>query len=89
MAAGNPLNAYEEDPCTRFIRAAQQLRERIKRNSAGAQQLRDAIAALRAANQPDQAKILLLEKELATVEQQIRDEQVSLHDFEFEISLNC
>jgi uncharacterized coiled-coil DUF342 family protein len=89
MAASNPLHATEEDPCARLIRAAQQVRERIKRNSAGAGELRDSIAALRAASQPDQAKILLLEKELATVEQQIRDEQVSLQDFEFEISLNC
>jgi chromosome segregation ATPase len=89
MAASNPLRATEEDPCARFIRAAQQLRERIKRNTEDARDLRGAIAVLRAACQPDEAKIQLLEKELNTVEQQIRDGQTGLHGFEFEISLNC
>jgi hypothetical protein len=89
MAASNPLHATEEDPCARFIRAAQQLRERIRRNTEDARDLRAAIAVLQAAAPPDAAKIQLLEKELNTVEQQIHDGQIDLQHFEFEISLNC
>lgn len=83
------MHATEEDPCTRFIRAAQQIRHRIKRNTEDARELRESIAALKAADQPDQAKIQLLERELCTVEQQIHDGQTGLQAFEFEISLNC
>lgn len=89
MAANDPLGAIEEDPCARFIRAAQQLRERIKRNTGHACELRASIVALQAAERPDQSKIQLLESEVARVAQQIRDEQAGLHEFEFEISLNC
>ncbi len=89
MAVINPRHSTSEHPCTRFIRAAQQLRERIKRNTEDVRELRETIAALQAADQPDRAKIDLLEKELTTVEQQIREEKAGLRDFEHEILLNC
>jgi septal ring factor EnvC (AmiA/AmiB activator) len=89
MAASNPLHATEQDPCVRFIRAAQQLRERIRRNTEDARELRATIVLLQAADQPDEGKIQLLEKELNTVERQIHDGQTDLQHFEFEISLNC
>jgi septal ring factor EnvC (AmiA/AmiB activator) len=89
MAAINPLHPISEHPCARFIRAAQQLRERIKRSTEDVRELRETIAALQAADQPDRAKIDLLEKVLTTVEQQIREEKAGLRDFELEISLNC
>lgn len=89
MAAGNALRATEDDPCAWFIRAAQQLRNRIRRNTEDAHELRAAIAVLQASDQPDQTKIQLLENELTAVEQQIHAERIGLQEFEFEISLNC
>lgn len=88
MAASGP-QAIQQHPCARFIRAAQQIRERIKRDTAHAGELRDSIAMLQGGEQSDPAKVRLLERELARVEQQIHDEQAGLQDFELEISLNC
>jgi hypothetical protein len=89
MAATTRPQATAVDPCARVIRAAQQLRSRIKLNIEGACELRDSITALRAESRPDEAKIRLLEKELATVERQIREDQTGLREFELEIQLNC
>ncbi|MFD3658871.1 hypothetical protein [Streptomyces sp. NPDC058620] len=78
-----------ESPCAMMRRAAASARQEIKRRGDEIVRLQSEISQLKGQPDPDQKVISALEQRLASLEEQLKQDELSLDTLEQVISENC